>query len=503
MIRDHEGIVVDHFNGLWKRGDPDNTPLDHFQDCNNLKFIGTSDFGSRDGIGIYQNLANPLQNALRIYNYPTNDNGNTVLMLVRNGSNGEIYHVINSTTVTSPILTIAGMTDFGFVPYAGRAYITPFVNSVVNGINIQKGMSGEFLYVYLGDGNPARKAAGPTPAGTITPANGAAGHTDAGVHVFGVVGETDTGYLSPPVALANFTTSASLSVSFSTIPTFTGSFWTKRHIVATKVITDFNGNTTGYQLFFIPGATINNNTATTLSNISFYDADLLEDASHLLDNYSEIPAGVGLGLYHNRLILYTTNTDVNLILVSEPGEPEAISQIDGLLDVPRDSNPFTNGQELRDIWYMFRRNKTIAYVDNGDVPSSWKFTIIDSALGAPVHGVTTVLDSGSSNIDYLIIASFRGIHIFNGRYADPELTWKVQDFWLSLDRNEFRKIQILNESIKKQLYCVLPDQTMLIGNYANGLDTKKIRWTPWSSYIKVTCVAVVDIDTVVIGADVQ
>jgi len=28
-----------------------------------------------------------------------------------------------------------------------------------------------------------------------------------------------------------------------------------------------------------------------LNNISFYDADLLDDASHLIDNYSTIPAG--------------------------------------------------------------------------------------------------------------------------------------------------------------------------------------------------------------------
>ena len=503
MLNDHQPIVIDKFNGLWQRGDPDNTPIDHFQDCNNIKFIGTSDFGTRDGVGIHQNVASPLRNALRIYNFPTVAYGNTLLVLVRNGSNGEIYHVINSTTVSVALLTIAGMTDFGFVPYAGRAYITPFVNTLVGNVNIQKGMSSEFLYVYLGDGTVARKAAGATPAGTIVSANGAAGYTDAGLHIFGVVGESDSGYLSAPYALATFTTGAALSVSFSSVPNLSGAQWTKKHIVASKVIASYNGNLEGYQLFFIPGATINDNTTTVLANQSFYDADLLEDASHLIDNYSEIPAGVGLALYHNRLILYTTDGDVSLILVSEPGEPEAINQIDGLLNSPADPNPVTNAQELRDVLYVFRRNKTVGYVDNEDVPSSWPYTVIDGGIGTSVHGITTVLDSGSSNIDYLIIATFKGIVIFTGRYITPELTWKVQNFWLNIDREELRKLQILNESVSQRLFVVLPDQTILMGDYANGLNAKQIRWTPWSFLMKITCVAVVNIDEVIIGADIQ
>jgi hypothetical protein len=210
--------------------------------------------------------------------------------------------------------------------------------------------------VYAGDGTAARKAAGVPMAGTMTIANGAAGFTDPGFHIFGFVSETSSGFLSEPALLKGFTTLSNFSVSFGAIPTSGDPNVTKRHLVASKVIVGFNGDLTGYQLFFVPNATINNNTDTFLNNISFYDADLLDDASHLFDNFAEIPAGAVLTIYHQRLVLATTFNDISLILVSAQGEPEAINEIDGLLIVPPDGNPITNAQELRDVLYVFKRS---------------------------------------------------------------------------------------------------------------------------------------------------
>jgi hypothetical protein len=499
-VREHEPIVLRDFKGLWQRGDPENVPADHFSDCENIKFVGTSSFATRDGVDKHQNVVVPLGNVVRIYNFIT-QNANTLLVLTWDGTTGKIYHVVDSTTVYGPILTKTGMSDFGFVPYAGRAYITPFSSTLVGSVYIERGMQNEYLYVYLGTGSAARPAAGSTPAGTLTVANGAAGNTDPGFHLFAVVGETDTGFLSSPCAFASFTTSAALSVSFSSVPTFSGSQWTKRHIVATKIIPSYSGNTTGYTYYFIPNATISNNTGTTLPNISFFDADLLDDASHLLDNFTTIPAGVGLSMYHNQLCLYTTYTDISLIYVSAPGEPEAISQIDGILVVPPDGNPITNAQEMRDIFYVMKRNRTVAFTDNDDIPATWPMTVIDQAIGCPVHGIATVIDSGASSVDYLIVASFKGIIIFNGQYVLPELSWKIRDFWLDQSRTNFRYIQLVNDAIHQILYCTLPDRRLLIGDYANGLDPQNIRWAPWRFDFQVNTIALVNIDQLIIGAE--
>ncbi len=498
-VRGHEPIDLSNLKGLWSRGDPNNTPLDHMQDCNNIEFIGNN-FRTRSGIGISQSVAAPVENVFRIYNYPT-QTANTTLVLTYDGTNGDIYHVVNAATVFHILGPIAGMTDFAFVPYAGRAYISPFGTFQTGDLNIQKGLDNEVLYVYLGAGATARPAAGATPAGTLTIANGAAGNTDPGFHIFAVVGESDSGFLSEPFAFASFTTLAANSVSFGTVPALVGAQWTKRHIVATKVITTYNGDLQGYQFFFIPGATINDNVTAFLNNVSFFDADLLEDASHLLDNYATIPAGACLWLYHDRLCLSTTFDDISLIYISAVGEPEAISEIDGLIIVPLDGNPITNGAELRDIMYVFKRSKTVSYTDTGEEPSNWPLSPIDSGLGTSVHGLATVLDSGNANVDFFIVCTYAGIILFNGRYILPELSFKIHALWKAQDRNKYRKIQIVNCPTRNTIYVVLPDNRLLYGNYQNGLDPKNIRWSPCSWFTIVNCVAIVNIDEIIIGCE--
>lgn len=481
--------------GLWKRGDPTDVPLNHFRDCENIQFQAGQGFNSRDGLGIYQDVEIPLSNIIRMYNYPTQD-ANTLLVLT---SDGDIYHIIDATT-TFLVLSIPEMTDFGFVQFAGRAYITPFFT---DSDGFEKGLDGEFLYVYSGDGaTPARPAGVPPLADGIPPfavSNGT-GQTDAGFHLFGVVAETDTGAFSSISPIDQFTTSASNGVTFSNVPISPETYVIARHIVATKVITDFNGDEEGYQYFFIPGATIPNNVGTTLSNITFFDSQLLQDASYLFDIFSQIPAGVNLSIYHNRLVLNTTFTDISVAYVSAVGEPESINQVDGLLVAPLDGSPLTITQEMRDVLYGFKRNRTISWVDNGDIPSTWPMSVIDYAMGCPVHGIATVLNSGASSIDYLLVAAYQGIQIFNGSYLTPELSWKVRDLWYELDRELFRRIQMLNDPITKRLYIVLPDRRLLVGDYNLDIDPQKMRWAPWRFDADIYTIALYNIDQLFLGA---
>lgn len=504
IFRGHPPDIINRFNGLWRRGTSDTTPLDHFVDCQNLAFPSEDNVQTRPGIGPSQDVDVPLENVKRIYNYNTGE-ANTQLVLTydEDADEGEIWHVVDSTNLFGPILTIEGMRDFAFAPYAGRAYLSPFASFPQGDLTIEKGLEDEVVYVYAGNGTSARPAAGPPLTGNVTIANGAAGHTDAGLHIFGFVAETISGYLTPPGALETFTTSAAFSVSFGNVPTSGDPNVVRRHLVASKVITNYNGDLEGYQLFFVPDATIDNNTDTFLNNVSFFDQDLLDDASHLLDNREEIPAVASLSIYHERLVACTTFDDINLAMVSAQGEPEAFSEIDGFLTVQPDGNPITNGQELRDVFYLFKRTRCIAYVDNGDEPSTWEPTIVDNALGTCVHGIATVLDSGSSSVDYLIVCNFQGISLFNGKFIAPELTWKIEDYWRELDRNLFGRLQIVNAPVQKELYTVLPgNKILLVGNYAGGMDSKRMRWCPWRFLPGFNTVAIVNIDEIIIGADI-
>ncbi len=493
MLRDHDAIVLEEFNGLWARGDTDSVPIDHFSDCENIQFI-RSGFKTRDGLDTYRGVAD----VVRIYNYVRTD-GETILAL---DIHGNLYHVVDDTTIYL-ILSIPNMSDFGFVGIAGRAYITPFTTSINSaGRKYQHGLNGNFLYVYKGDGTPARKAAGLPPTGSAIVASNSAttGFNDVGLHLFGVIYETDTGYLTPPALFTSLTTvDGTKAIDISNVPVSPSSFVTKRHIVATVVVPNFNGNFEGYQYFFVPDGTIDDNIGTTIT-ISFYDLDLLEDASHLLDNFSEIPAGVTLTTYHGRLVLTTTFNDISIAYLSAPGEPEAIDQVDGFVIAPLDGNPITTAQEYRDVLYIFKRTRTLAYNDNGDVPSSWPLIIIDQGVGCSVHGIGTVLDSGGINIDFLLIVDFSGLMIFNGAYTRPELSWKIRDRWFAIDRNDFSNIQIMNDSLTQVVYITLPDRKMLLADYTEGMNAKDIKWAPWRFDVETSTITLVETNKLIIGS---
>lgn len=490
-MRDHAPITIDDFNGWWVRGDDDTCPIDHFLTAENIQYFDGG-FTTRDGIDNYQTVG-ALTDVLRIHPYKMMT-GLTLLVLTEGGL---IHHVISSTVIHLNILSIPTMTDFNVVSWAGRAYITPF-STDANGI--EKGIQNQFLYVYQGAGVAARKAAGNPPTGTIAVANGAVGNMDAGLHLFGVVFESDTGWLSPPAAFNQFTTTANTTVSFSNVPVSLQTHIVKRHIVATSRILNFNGDLDGYQYFFIPDATINDNVTTVLNNVGFYDIDLLDDASHLLDNFAEIPAGVGLCTYHGRLCLTTTFTDISVAYLSEAGEPEAINQVDGVLIVPLDGNPLTNCTEYRDVLYLFKPVRTVGYHDNQDVPATWQSFVVDESNGTPVHGIAQVLDSGGVNVDFLIIANYNGINLFDGSFVDPELSYKVHDFWHELDRTEFREIELVHNTISARLYIVLPDGDVLFGDCENGLTYESIKWAHWTYNVFVQSVEIIELNNLVIGS---
>jgi hypothetical protein len=173
------------------------------------------------------------------------------------------------------------------------------------------------------------------------------------------------------------------------------------------------------------------------------------------------------------------------------------------LIVPLDGNPLTNCQELRDILYLFKKTRTVGYSDNQDIPSSWQPFIVDEGIGAPVHGIGTVLDSGGVNVDFLLVADFSGIMLFDGAYTRPELSWKIRNYWFGLDRTQFRKLELINDSIGEHLYCVLPNGNLLIGNYQNGMNTKDIRWSKWTFDIPITTLELINTTTILLGATVN
>lgn len=465
-MRDHEPLKIEDFNGLWRRGGQDSCPIDHFTDCNNIKYV-QSGFKWRDGIGPHYAQGN----VARIYIF-----NQSLLILDKNGN---IYHN-DRPNASTPILHLDGMSDFVFAKYANRAYITPI------------GLT-DSLYVYTyGDTNGARKAGGNPPTDPPALAATGSGNVEQGIHVFAVVYETNSGFLTSLSPRASVSCDGTTEVSV-TMPVSPDSFVSARWIVATRAIdpADFTGNLDGYQFFFVKRVADN---TTTVDLVNFYDAELLRDASYLFDLYAEIPNTLGVGLFHNRLVAWASprgngGEHLSEILVSNVGEPESFDQVTGLIALPRDGKPITSCQELRGQLYVGKSSKTIVINDNNNVPSSWPFDFIDQGIGpGSAHGIATIMDSGGVNIDFLLVAHYAGLSLFNGTYQYPELSWKIEDIW----PRESQNIQVVVDSYNKMIYVVLPDHTMLIGDYKNGLDPMKIRWSPWSFDVQVTTVAILE-----------
>jgi len=499
QLRDHQSVVIEEFNGLWERGGSEAVPIDHFDGCNNIAYIEAG-FRTRDGVDTF---IPGVDNIVRMYNYKQ-QGGESLLVL---DSGGNLFHVLldGSESVLGPILSISTMQDFGFTSIAGNAYINPFETFIDNtGTNRQRGIENQFLYVYLGDGNNARKAAGDPPTGSaMVVVQGPAGFADLGFHLYAVVYETDTGFLTAPgpELFTGFDTVSTVNgISISNVPVSSDSFVVARHIIATKKILNYNGDQDGFQFFFVPEGKIDDNTTTSI-DVDFFDLDLLDDASHLIDNFSEIPAGVGLTTYNSRLVTSCFFSDLSLVRLSHPGEPEAISEVDGLIIVPLDGLPLTEVQEYRDVLYMFKQTRTWATTDNGDVPATWSGpTVIDQGIGAPVHGVIEVLDSGGVNVEMLLINDFTGLMMFNGSYGQTPLSWKIEDRWRALNRNLFHFIQAQNDTIFEVLYIVMPDRTMLIADYSRGMDPKNIRWSPWTFDVEINTLALIETNKLILGS---
>src|SRR5215471_10808150 len=234
--RDHTPVLIEEFNGLWKRGDDESTPVDHFSDCNNIKYI-QSGFQTRDGIDFYPKIF--ISDVARLYTFRRNNIESLIIL----DKNGKFYDTASPTPYV-PILNIPGCPDFAFQEFNGRGYISPH--------DRKTGLQNEFVYVVMSDGitTPVvRKAGGngPTPiTGGMTAAISTnAGNVEPGYHVFGVVYETDTGFqtkIGNKVAL-NVTTKDK-KITLTNIGISPDSFVKQRHIVASKAIdpTLWNGD---------------------------------------------------------------------------------------------------------------------------------------------------------------------------------------------------------------------------------------------------------------------
>jgi len=500
-MRNHQPVTIGKFNGIWDRSYPDDVPIGKLLDGKNLIFKkngietrpGFSNNGSYGGLTAAFAIK-------RIETYKRIGEADRLLILDNN------YHVYDSTNLSSPILTVSGMTDFSVLSLYNRAYISPH--------NGSKGLAGQSVYVYQGSGT-ARLAAGNKPAGTtLTITNSvSAGNVEAGEHLYCVSYLTDTGFVTKPSLYTLYTAPGSLRIHIAGIPT--GPAGTSGRVIsATRVLVDpYNLNPDSYEYFEL--YTINDNT-TTYIDIDYFDTDLQASNDTMLDNFETIPAGVCLSEYHGGMVVVGTDANPDTAFISKSISCEAFSTAADYVNVnPGDACVgIKEAVEFRDMLYFLKDQRMYSTTDtSGTDPSTWPVTPVDSGISTSCHGVGRILDAKGNHIEKFIFADRSGLVLFDGSTAGARLSRDIENIWKRINPLYFDRIEVCIDPVNFYIYVAVPldaateNSHILFGDYSNNqqlgildqaigdaLTVSTIKWSVWAINNRRPTSMVVDVD---------
>lgn len=472
MIENHVPVPIPDFNGLFDRGPDEAIPIDHFKTALNLRYK-PSGFYTREGSVTDITCGE----VVRFHVYKITGQVSRLLILVGDGNLWD-----SSDLAKGPILQIPGMTDFSMETFFDRAYITPH-----NGIT---GMPGQNVYYYTGTG--AAKVAGGiaiTPTPGVTLVEGAGGKVDMGIHAIAVGFETATSFITQFGAFANITNTGDKTIEVSNIPigpagTIARILFTTKNI-ADPATNDFNGDYQNAEWFFVPQGRIADNVTTTKS-ISYFDADLVDQADYILEQLPTIPAGVGITAYQGSMVVWGEDANPATVRISKAGEPESFNAVEGFAQVePTVGGGVRNCVEFRSSLYILKSNRCYVTQGTNDQPLFWQVPLLDGSVGTECHGVGKIFERNSNTVDKYLVASRRGLMMFTGNFEE-EITWKVKDIWQRVTKIYFQKIQVAIDSDNQIVYISLPldgstfTNAILVGDYTQGLNSKNIRWSLWT-----------------------
>ena len=466
MILDHSPVPIESFKGLFGIDTfSDSVPVGYSIDELNCITVG-NEIKTRDGFNLSM-VTESIKKAV-IYR--------------RQGEAARILALIDSSiwdlTTNVNILTVTGMTDFAINFSNGRAFISPH-----NGI---AGIPGSFVYVYNGIG-VARKIGGAAPvAGFTFNISGNSGVIEKGIHIFAWVFETDSGFVTAPGEAQTLDFPGTRKVDFQVVPVGPAGTAARR-LIASRAIQEYNGNVEGYEMFFVPGGRINNNTQTTLYSVDFYDADLQLSADYTYDQLASIPAVVFLSSYGKRMCYGGPDHDKNLVYISNPNEPESIHSSAGFLTLdPFETEGVKDAAEFRDNLYIMKRTKTYTVRDNTYEPSTWNPVTLDSSIGADVNGIAKFYDAKGAKVEFFVVASPAGLYKFTGTYEEIPISRNIRGFWDRINKVYWNKIQIIFDQERLLLYILVPlygtteNSHIFVVNYENGFLADRVKWHLWA-----------------------
>src|ERR1035437_9057792 len=455
-LDEYQKIETEDFKGLYKRGIADQCPPDHAICCENVRFSASGQVSTREGIAPSLALSHPVK---RMFEVAIDNVG---LIMLTMDWNGNLYQDANAT----PIFAAPNVTDFAAINLYNKVYILPIVSSgtIPN------------LQVWLGVTTTTRDAAGLAPTGSFAAATGGAGNVDIGDYQIAVSFITDTGFTTQPgpkiatvFTPVLYTAPGGAAITLTGIPTG-GTEVVARQILITKANSDLY-----YYVGPSAGGFINDNTTTT-ATLNFFDTDLVLSADDLFDLLETIPGAArtgGLNVYHNRLVVVRTNSDV--IYISYPEDAESMNNVTGFITDVQDSDAPQGALVLRDTLYITRAFSIYATQDTGDVPGTWSMTLVDGAIGSSQFALGTIAATNTALTtgDVALLANRAGLFLFNGEVVRPQLSYKIQDVWDAITHGYDINITIQLDPFKKLIYVLLPTNgssdpnLLMVADYGN------------------------------------
>lgn len=484
----HTPIVIQEWRGLYSRGMNDAAPLGYYIDCLNVVH-GTEEVSTRDGVEI--DISKP--NIVRFFIYKRLNETQRYLIL---DSDGNFFDSLSPDT---PLITNSAFVDFSACNYLNRAYIT-FHNRIT-------GITGVNLYVYEGGGPGTLRLAAGSPPSSFTlqvTTSTTSGVVEAGTYLVAVAFESSSGFISAPgpEIFTVYVAPGDFAIDLDDIPI--GPYGTiARRILISQGTQDYDGNQFSQELFF--ALRIGNNTDTSYTGLSFFNDDLTSSADYLFDIMPIIPAGVGLTVYNDRLIIWGVPGNEHNGYVSNQFQPEIINSISGyfICDPSEAGSGIRNCIEFRKQLYIVKNAGSYVSLDTDNDASTWSIDIVDPGIGCECFGISKVLGRKGVNVDRFFIADHPGLYIFeSGIFQKPEMSWSIKSYWDRINSDFFNLVQVEHDTENSIVFVSIPlDDSevishILLADYSNALnkygliEPTKVRWSIWQFPGTVSCFTV-------------
>jgi len=468
-LTEYDKTSVKEFNGLFDRGVDDTVPSGHAIDLQNIDFLKSGEFVTRNKIVESVNVGHTVKRQ-----FLATFSNFSLIPLICDGA-GNIYRLDTGAV----ILNVANMIDFTAINIFNKCVIAPILSAP---------SSTNYLQIWDGT-NAVRMLAGFAPTGAMAAANSAtAGNVSIGIHKFAVSYLTNTGFTTQPgiksggvFVSTDVTATGGFKVDLTGIPV--GPAGTVgRVILATK---------SGLEDYYFL-QTINDNSTTSLT-VDFRDTDLAVSADYLFDLRENLQGGAGFGsmmlqTYHSRLLV--AGAEADLVRVSGAGDCESFSDVTGYIQLPSefDGNIVRAACSLFDTLYLMKSVGIYSTQDNdsGD-PSSWKVVQIDGGAGAFHHCLSSITASQGalSSNSLFLLCNRQGVFIFDGTVKRPQMSWKVQALWETITPGAEPYITVVQDAFRDVFYFLVPTggnttpTELWTMDFTNGLDPEKVQWSKY------------------------